>query len=78
MAQTLRNTLQRSNIARQGELTILEKSALQKQAASTSESIGSNLFAFLSTIFDALHTWSTVSSLDLDEVGNTFYFWDTF
>ena len=78
MAQTLRGILQRSNISRMGELTILEKSALQKQVANTSESIGSNLFAFLSSILNALQAWSTASSSDLEEVGNTFSFSNIF
>ena len=73
MAQTLRSILQRSNIARMGELTILEKSALQKKAANISESISSNLFAFLSAIFNALQTWSSISPLDLEEVGYTYF-----
>lgn len=72
MTQTLRSILQRSNIARMGELTILEKSALQEQAANISESIGSNLFAFLSAILSILQTWSTVS-LDLEEVGYAYF-----
>ncbi|RPB22298.1 midasin [Terfezia boudieri ATCC MYA-4762] len=68
MAQAANNIVQRSNITKMGELTVLERSALQRQNTHMIGNTGMQLFAFLSATINAIHNWSVDSSVVLDEV----------
>ena len=74
MAQAADNIVQRSNVTKMEELTVLERSALQRQNNNIVGNTGMKLFAFLSATINAIRNWSMDSSVDLDEVGTRYKF----
>jgi len=74
MAQAASNIVQRSNVTKMGELTVLERSALQRQNNNIVGNTGMQLFAFLSATINAIQNWSMNSSMGLEEVGTRYQF----
>lgn len=69
MNQAVDTIVQRSNTTKMRELTVLERSATQRQNTNAAGSTSMQLFSFLSAIAHAVRAWSEKSTLVLNEVG---------
>lgn len=74
MAQTVDNIVQRSNISKMEELTVLERSARLRQMTTTTGNADLHLFAFLSATVSAIQNWTADPSVLLNEVSIMFPF----
>lgn len=72
MAQAADNIVRRSNVTKMRELTVLERSALQRHNSNIVGNMGMQLFDFLSATIHAIQSWSLDSSMGIDEVGTRY------
>ncbi|KAI5796399.1 hypothetical protein DFH27DRAFT_115210 [Peziza echinospora] len=68
MDRAAKGAVQRSNVTKMSELTVLEKSAMHKNGPTSSSGGVLQLFSFLSTIQTTLQQWSSDPELELNKV----------